>query len=371
MVLHHLLQWIALNFTQCEDKARNVLGGRPADADAIGQNGIDYLDQPQLHPDFWDAVVLFLLQGRTEQARNLLRLHSDMDSDPYVSIDELLRKMPLYGGAASQSVADFEFRWRHWQTEVKARIDEGDFAADSKLGSIAGILSGAESAFVGEGNPQELCETWYEWMVGKLLFTNPTVKYYDLSHYAEEAISKFGGLSSMTALDSVILAAIEMDIPQVMNELCLILDNFWFSAHLMDLLYHADKLDQPSSSGNNQFGIGIEGCNSEASHPGEALREFLLLDYSTCLMSHKSLWQIGVLYLDHCPVQGRHRLELLLERIPVPTQKKAEKVVSIASERGMISVVSSTCRVMASRALKKGRIGTAMAWGIKSQVLLK
>ena len=70
----------------------------------------------------------------------------------------------------------------------------------------------------GRGNPQELCETWYEWMVGKLLFTNPTVKYYDLAHYAEEAISKFGGLSSMTALDSVILAALEMDIPQVQRK---------------------------------------------------------------------------------------------------------------------------------------------------------
>ena len=44
------------------------------------------------------------------------------------------------------------------------------------------------------------------------------MKYYDLSHYAQEAISKFGGLSSMTALDSVILATIEMDIPQVRIE---------------------------------------------------------------------------------------------------------------------------------------------------------
>ena len=24
-----------------------------------------------------------------------------------------------------QTAADFEFRWRHWQTEVIARIDEG------------------------------------------------------------------------------------------------------------------------------------------------------------------------------------------------------------------------------------------------------
>ena len=215
MVLHHLLQWIALNFTQCEDKARNVLGGTVTDTDGMEHNGVDYLDQPERHPDYWDAVSLYILQGRTEQARNLLHLHPEMDSDSFVSIDELLRKMPIYSGSATQSIADFEFRWRHWQTEVRARIDEGDFAADPMLSSIAGVLSGSETAYTGDGSPQELCETWYEWMVGKLLFTNPTVKYYDLSHYAQEAISKFGGLSSMTALDSVILACIEMDIPQV------------------------------------------------------------------------------------------------------------------------------------------------------------
>ena len=112
-----------------------------------------------------------------------------------------------------------------------------------------------------------------------------------------------------------------------MNELCQILDNFWFSAHLMDLLHHADQLDQPNSSGNNAFGIGIDASTTDGIHTGDALREFLLLDYATCLMSHKSLWQVGVIYLDHCPVQGRHRLELLLERMPITTQKKAEKVI--------------------------------------------
>ena len=67
MVLHHLLQWIALNFTQCEEKARSVLGGASSDTDRVGQNGTDYLDQPERHPDYWDAVTLFLLQGGTEQ----------------------------------------------------------------------------------------------------------------------------------------------------------------------------------------------------------------------------------------------------------------------------------------------------------------
>ena len=38
------------------------------------------------------------------------------------------------------------------------------------------------------------CETWYEWLVGKLLYTNPSIRSYDLPYHAEEAITNFGGL---------------------------------------------------------------------------------------------------------------------------------------------------------------------------------
>jgi nuclear pore complex protein Nup85 len=98
-----------------------------------------------------------------------------------------------------------------------------------------------------------------------------------------------------------------------MNELCTTLDNLWFPAHLLDLLHHADQLQDAINSDSNDF------------QAGESLREFLLLEYATCLMSNSSLWQVGVLYLDYCPVQGRHRLELLLERIPLTNEKRAEK----------------------------------------------
>ena len=78
----------------------------------------------------------------------------------------------------------------------------------------------------------------------------------------------------------------------------------------------------------NPFFSPQEGLSSDGSdvQAGESLREFLLLEYATCLMSHSSLWQVGVLVLDHCPVQGRQRLELLLERIPLTNEKRAEKV---------------------------------------------
>ena len=119
------------------------------------------------------------------------------------------------------------------------------------------------------------------------------------------------------------MTAMELDISQVMNELCNTLDNFWYPAHLLDLLHHAGVLESNLGQQNEQL------------QAGASLREYLLLEYATCLMTHHSLWQVGVLYFDYCPVQGRHRLELLLERVALTSERKAEKVLSIANERGI------------------------------------
>ena len=256
------------------------------------------------------------------------------------------------------NVADFDFRWNHWQSEVISRIDDGDFSSgDPNLALTAQILAGQEKAFI-DIIPKT--ETWYQWMIGKLLYTNPVVKSYDLSYHAEQAISHFGGLKQMNTLDTILLATMEWDIPGVMHELCTTLDNFWFPAHLLDLIHHVQMLEKQSGMTTNK------GDQNEISNAG--LREFLLLDYGTCLMSHRSLWQVGVLYLDHCPLQGKYRLELLLERMPLDNEVRANKVITLASERGISSVVISTCKVMGMRMLKEKRIGAAMAWGLRSQV---
>lgn len=47
---------------------------------------------------------------------------------------------------------------------------------------------------------------------------------------------------------------------------------------------------------------------------GSNLREYLLLQYGTSLMSHRSLWQVGVDYLDCCSEFGRYA-EVLLENV--------------------------------------------------------
>ena len=64
------------------------------------------------------------------------------------------------------------------------------------------------------------------------------------------------------------------------------------------------------------------------------------------------------------------RLELLLERVPLDSERKADRVIAVASARGLNDVVATTCRIMGVRALKMSsrmRVGSAMAWALRSQ----
>jgi nuclear pore complex protein Nup85 len=151
-----------------------------------------------------------------------------------------------------------------------------------------------------------------------------------------------------------------------MHELCSTLDSFWFPAHLLDLLYHGEQLEGMG------HGLGPTAGSEDGFHQqsGARLREFLLLEYATSLMGHHSLWQVGANYLDHCPTQGKQRLQLLLERIPLDSEIKAEKVIAAASKRGFMSIVASASKVMGLRELKCGKIGSAMSWALRSQVNL-
>lgn len=55
-------------------------------------------------------------------------------------------------------------------------------------------------------------------------------------------------------------------------------------------------------------------------------------------MEHKSLWTVGLSYLASCPPEGLHRAELLLERLPVPSEAKAMRVIAEAKKYGLVGV---------------------------------
>ncbi|XP_064080429.1 nuclear pore complex protein Nup85-like isoform X2 [Macrobrachium nipponense] len=329
LVLGQLVAWIVHHFPKCSDKGDEAMAS----------------DHPHQHPSYWDAIYGLVLQGQMESVRNMLAHHPDASTDPFLSMDELLRKMPVYQAYSGVSEAEFTVRWQHWQSECERRLQDGHFTTCHQLKATCQILCGDQSTINGL---IDLMDTWYHLMVSTLLFTNPTIKLFRLHSAAQDAINVLGGEQGITPLDHVLLAAMEADAHEVIKECQLVLDNSWFTAHVMDLLYHTLAL------------------KTEQKFLPE-LRESLLLDYASVLVGHPSLWQVGILYLDHCGPSGLAMSQAVLQRIPLTDDSRASKIIQMAGDRDFESVVVSICRVMGRRALSQDRLGAAIWWGVRSR----
>uniref|UniRef100_A0A8B9CEP2 Nuclear pore complex protein Nup85 n=2 Tax=Anser TaxID=8842 RepID=A0A8B9CEP2_9AVES len=247
----------------------------------------------------------------------------------------------------TQTLTELELKWQHWHEECQRYLRDGTFASNPHMESICKILAGDENAML---EKKELLTTWYHFLVTRLLYSHPTVKPMELHFYAQSSMDLFlGEESSPEPLDTILMAAFEFELHQVIKECSIALSNWWFVAHLTDLLDHCKLLQ----SHNLYFGSNM--------------REFLLLEYASGLFSHHSLWQLGVDYFDHCREYGRVYLELHIERIPLNTEQKALKVLRICEQRHMHEQVRSICKIMAMKALRNNRLGSALSWSIRAK----
>ncbi|XP_033118956.1 nuclear pore complex protein Nup85-like [Anneissia japonica] len=331
--LQQLLDWVKWHFDQGDRLAKEILR----------------LPNPTQSPEYWNAIYIYVLQGRIAEARNLLTLHPSQQRDVhgvFARINELLRKMPVYGAFTRQSLAEFDMKWRHWQDQCIHCLEDQELSSHAELETICRILAGDDNVFI---ELRDLTETWYQMLVAKLLYTNPTVKTFDLQYHTKSCIDAYGGTIGLAPFDNILLAALEFDIHQVIKESSTCLNNWWFSAHITDLLHHCGQLE------THQLNYGSN------------LREFLLLEYVSSLMSHESMWQICMGYLDHCTEFGRHYQELLVERVPLQTDKKAIKLLEMCKERDMKDQVKTICKVMCRRAMHNGRLGSALSWCMQSK----
>ncbi|XP_074553635.1 nuclear pore complex protein Nup85 [Halichoeres trimaculatus] len=333
-LLLHLLDWVRLHKVVMDEKAREVLQS----------------ESPAEHSDFWDVVVSHVLQGRLEEARDMLGRRAKLQPaarNMFKLMDTLLSKMPFYNPSGTQTLTEFDVKWRHWHEEVDRCLQDNSFASNQHLELICKILVGDEDTMLEQ---KGLLGSWYHFLVARLLFCHPTVKPTELHFYAQSCMTMFlDPRSDPDPLNSILLAAFEFDIHQVIKDCSIALNNWWFVAHLTDLLDHCKLLQ------------------SHNLHFGSNLREFLLLEYASGLFTHHSLWQLAVDYFDHCPEFGRVYLELQIEHIPLDTERKALKVLRICEKRQMSEQVRSTCKIMAMRALRNNRLGSALSWSIRAK----
>lgn len=330
----HLLDWVRLHKADVDEKAREVLQS----------------ESPTEHPSYWDVVTSYVLQGRTDEARQVLVKQASFQPAAramFKLMDSLLMKMPIFSPGGTQTLTEFDVEWRHWREECDRCLQDNSFASNRHLEAICKILVGDEDTLL---DHKDLLGSWYHFLVTRLLYSHPTVKPTELHYYAQSSMDMFlDTRSGPEPLDSILLAAFEFDIHQVIKDCSFALNNWWFVAHLTDLLDHCRLLQ------------------SHNLHFGSNLREFLLLEYASGLFSHHSLWQLAVGYFDHCPEFGRVYLELQVERVPLDSERKALKVLRICEQRQMAEQVRSICKIMAKRALRNNRLGSALSWSIRAK----
>ncbi|XP_037081198.1 nuclear pore complex protein Nup85-like [Pollicipes pollicipes] len=303
VVLYQLLDWVRQHATQFDRAAAHVTEA----------------EVPESHPEYWNTVYGFVLQGRQDAARKLLRLHGSFGTEPFVSADELLRKTPAGGEA---SVAGFELRWRGWQEQCIRRLEDGEFGFSPRLQTLVKILCGDAPTFE---DLYKQMGSWYHLMVSYTLYSRPWVGISDLRDAAEDSIEVFGGARQHSALDAMLHAVVDGDVHTLLKTAQATLPDGWLTAHLADLLHRLPY----GGGGGRRTSFLTE------------LRHHLVLEYGGALFAARPLWQLGAVYLDGCGPQGRARLALLLERLDPDSDRRARKIIEVAERRGLTEVASS------------------------------
>jgi len=92
----------------------------------------------------------------------------------------------------------------------------------------------------------------------------------------------------------------------------------------------------------------------------EDLREYLVLSYSEFLFSHESLWSIAIEYLNTCPTYGSHYLAKMIEQVPLDSDLKVNKVITLCEKYHMVKSASLIHQTVAMQKFYKEQYGEAI-----------
>ncbi|CAO1379036.1 unnamed protein product [Diamesa hyperborea] len=340
-VVPNLLEWTKFHFPTPGQNAGEMLINMERDIDVKGE--------------YWPTVRGLILQGQIDIARGLLRLHSSSETATFQLADKDLDTMPVFSCHGGLSLQKFRSQWQYWATAVESKINSGLLATEPELEVIMKLITGDKRAW------NKICkesECWYEYFAGFLYFTQPASKYFELGTFANNWLSQWAsskgahGYTNLKHLDRMILSVLENDMAEMIHGIQNLSDNKWFVTHLTDLLVHCDQL-RITEENNSKAVV--------------ALRESLVFDFGTMLMSRGSLWEIGLDYLESSSPEGIGAREMLLSRIPIKNEIQAMRVINVARKCGLSSVETEVCRVMVKKSLSHVQYGNALEWAIRSR----
>lgn len=305
---------------------------------------------------YWETVKGLIIQGQIDIARALLKLNSSSETMTFQLAEKDLQSMPVFSSHGGLSLQKFRSQWSHWSTALQSKIESGLYSTEPELEDIMKLITGDKTAWM------EICREsscWYEHFAGFLNFTHPAVRYFELGTFANNWLNQWAsskgnsGFTNLNSLDTMVLSVLKNDLAEMIHSIHNMGDNKWFIVHLADLLVHCDQL---RISGEDENATSVT-----------ALRESLLFEYGSTLMSRGSLWEIGMDYLEFSSPEGLGAREMLLQRIPVKNDIEAMNIILVARRCGLPSVEQEICRVMVKRSMSLKSYGNALEWAIRSR----
>ncbi|KAI8915297.1 Nup85 nucleoporin-domain-containing protein [Powellomyces hirtus] len=320
---------------------------------------------PRGHPKYWPFVYQTLLRGHVLTVVSILKIHPDFRAQRIeaigsntgekdvliVKIIKLIETLPQPAGYETQHL--FEGRRRRWKEDgcrlqSNVRNYTGQTRDLQEFSTVLAILNGDEKTIL------DLAQDWREAIAGLILFVHPSLKRHEIAELFDKV---YVDVENSSIKELIEIAIIEGEFQRAIRH-CTKQD-WWLVAHFADLLHHLGVFDR------DNVVTSLPGMVDKRDRPPQ--REWYLLNYSNTLLSHPTLWRVGLEYIASCPASGRQVLETMVTRIPLDGDMKTRKLIAFCKRSGLEGPRREIHRTIARTKYRAGRIGEALEHYIEAK----
>ncbi|KAL3993689.1 Nup85 Nucleoporin family protein [Acanthocheilonema viteae] len=289
---------------------------------------------------FWHQIIYFILSGMFNNAVTFLETYGNLcDDDAVRCLAKVVSEIKMDLLSDENTVSDFISA----QEEVRNMCTSGLFRTNAEAEKVAMIIAGDISTIT---SVSVQLDNWFELVPPYLLFVQPGATLPQLRDVVKDCLKIFG-VSKCNGIDAVMCELFSLEALRALHRISTSSTNWWFPAHLADLLQKADERI------TSAFGTDI--------------RQYLIIEYGSSLFSEPGLWQVGFDYLRETGDEGLAHLELLIGQVPVDNETVATKLCSLCDEVGFDQTRKDITRTTAYRLLRARKWGSALSWAIRSR----
>ncbi|KAI9913088.1 hypothetical protein PsorP6_005548 [Peronosclerospora sorghi] len=311
--------------------------------------------QPEQDPAFWTTIQSLVMAGSGASAWSVLASHSTYKSlfsrdamsltgastkTTFHAIQKLLLTMPGSAYGTPKQVGPAE--WKNWHDACQCLLNTDTYVkANEGMKTLLEIMVAKEEVLISHAS------TWYELMMARLFLEEPKTiahRFEFLMANCFRAYNRDG--TQMGNFDCIIRALMEYDIQSALQDI-IALGLSWMAAHLVDLLQKSNVIVADELMPKSE-------CT---------LRERFLLEYAMDIGASSGMWQFAVRYYEYCPKFGAIAIRSALEREPLTTDYKAERLLAYCHGKTFLTQTFHLITIHRAQECKEKKMyASALQW---------